>query len=83
MTCLGRLYGWGWGGGGGGVTPTHLILGAKRGWVVSSTLRPFYPLERTGTNYTGGRAVIETGLDGTENLAHTRIRSPDRLARSV
>jgi len=67
----------------GGVTPTHSILGAGRGWVVSSTIRPFDPLERTGTNHTGGRVGIEAVLDGTENLSHTGIRSPDRSARSV
>jgi hypothetical protein len=29
-------------------------LGAKRGWVVSTTPRPLYPRERPGTHCTGG-----------------------------
>jgi hypothetical protein len=68
------------GGGGRGVTPTHSILGPRRGGAARRTLRPIYPLVRTDTNYTAGWVGIEAGLDGTENLAHTGIRSHDRLA---
>jgi hypothetical protein len=41
-------------------------LGARRGWVVSSTPRPLYPRERPGTHYTGGWVGPRAGLDVCE-----------------
>jgi hypothetical protein len=52
-------------------------LGGRRGWVVSTTPRQLYPRERPGTQCTGGWVGPRAGLD-----APTRIRSPDRPARS-
>jgi hypothetical protein len=57
-------------------------LGARRGWVVSTTPRPLYPRERLGTQCTGGWVGPSAGLDVCENRTPTRIRSPDRPARS-
>jgi len=55
---------------------------ARRGCVVSTTSRPFCPLERSGIYCTGGWVVLGgTGLDGTENLASTGVRSSDCPAR--
>jgi hypothetical protein len=39
-----------------------LNLGARRGWVVSTTPRPFYLLERPGTHCTGGWVGPRAGL---------------------
>ena len=58
-------------------------LGARWGWVVSTTPRPLYPRERDPVPI-----VQEVGWapepvwTGAENLAPTVIRSPDRPARS-
>jgi hypothetical protein len=52
------------------------------GWIVNATAWPLYPLERPGTHCIGGWVGPRDGLDGSENLAPTRIRSPDRPARS-
>jgi hypothetical protein len=38
-------------------------LGARRGWVVSTTPRPLYPRERPGTHCTGGWVGPTAGLD--------------------
>jgi hypothetical protein len=51
---------------GGGIAPTHLQPGTRRRWVVSTMLRPLYPLERPSTHCTGD--WVGAGLDGTENL---------------
>jgi hypothetical protein len=40
--------------GGRGIVLLFLDLGARRGWVVSTTPRPLYPWERLGTHCTGG-----------------------------
>jgi hypothetical protein len=40
--------------GGRGIALLFLDLGDRRGWVVSTMPRPFYPLERPGTHRTGG-----------------------------
>jgi hypothetical protein len=40
--------------GGTGIALLFLDLGARRGWVVSTTPRPLYPRERPGTHCTGG-----------------------------
>jgi hypothetical protein len=52
-------------------------------WVVNTTPRPLYPLERPGTHCTEGWLGPRTGLDwcGKSRLP-TGIRSPDRPARS-
>jgi hypothetical protein len=48
-------------------SPTHFFnLGARRGWVVSTTPRPFYLLERPGTHCTGGWVGSRAGLDVCE-----------------
>jgi hypothetical protein len=69
--------------GGRGIALLFQDFGARRGWGVSSTPRP---------HFTQGQdpvpIVQEDGWapapvwTGAENLAHTGIRSPDRLARS-
>jgi hypothetical protein len=41
-------------------------LGARRGWVVSTTPRPLYPWERPGTHCTGGWVGPRVGLDVCE-----------------
>jgi len=61
---------------GTGITPTHLQPSTKR-QVVSIALRPFYPQERPSTHCTGGWVELGAGLDRTENLAPTVIRSLD------
>jgi hypothetical protein len=40
--------------GGRGIALLFLDLGARRGWVVSTTPRPLYPQERPGSHFTGG-----------------------------
>jgi hypothetical protein len=59
-----------------GAALLFLDLGARRGWVVSTTPRPFYPRERPGTHCIGGPVWTYA-----KNLAPTGIRSPDRPAR--
>jgi hypothetical protein len=39
-------------------------LGARKGWVVSTTPRPLYPREILGTHCTGGWVGPRAGLDG-------------------
>jgi hypothetical protein len=41
-------------GGGRGIAALFLDLSGRRGWVVSTMPRPFYPQERPGTYCTGG-----------------------------
>jgi hypothetical protein len=43
-----------------------LDLGARRGWVVSTTPRPLYPWEKPGTHCTGGWVGPRAGLDVCE-----------------
>jgi hypothetical protein len=58
-------------------------LGGRWGWVVNTTPRPLYPRERDPVPI-----VQEAGWNpgpirtGAEHLDPTRIRSPDRPARS-
>jgi len=66
----------------GYIAPTHRDFGAKGVFVVSKTIRPLYPPERTGANCTEARVGLGVGLDGHENLAATGIRSPDGPDRS-
>jgi hypothetical protein len=49
-----------------GIALLILDLGARRGWVVSTMLRPLYPRERPGTHCTGGWVGLRAGLDVLE-----------------
>jgi hypothetical protein len=48
---------------GTGIALLFLNLGARRGWMVSTTPRPLYPRERLGTHCTGGWVDLRAGLD--------------------
>jgi hypothetical protein len=48
--------------GGRGIALLFLDLGARRGWVVSTTPRPLYARERPGTHCTGGWVGPRAGL---------------------
>jgi hypothetical protein len=61
---------------------SFLDLGARKGWVVSTTPRPHNPRERPGTHCTGGWVDPRAGLDVCEKSRPTGIRSPDRPSRS-
>jgi hypothetical protein len=52
--------------GGRGIALVFLDLGARRGWVVSTTPRPLYHWERPGTHCTGGWVGPRAGLDVCE-----------------
>jgi hypothetical protein len=52
--------------GGRGIALLFPDLGARRGWVVSTTPRPLYPRERPGTPCTGGWVGPRAGLDVCE-----------------
>jgi hypothetical protein len=52
------------------------------GWVVNSTPRPLYPRKRPVTHCIGGWVGPRAGMDGCGKSYPTRIRSPDRPARS-
>src|SRR5215471_2012938 len=49
--------------GGRSIALLFLDLGARRGWVVSTTPRPLYPRERLGTHSTGGWVGPKADLD--------------------
>jgi hypothetical protein len=49
-----------------GIFTLTLNLGARRGWVVSTTPRPLYPRKRPGTHCTGGWVGPRAGLDVCE-----------------
>ena len=51
-------------------------------WMVNDTPRPLYSWERPGTHCIGGWVGPTAFWTGAENLAPSRIRSPDRPARS-
>jgi hypothetical protein len=54
-----------------GIALLILNLGARRGWVISTTPRPLYPRERPGTHCTEGWVVPRAGLDVCEkSLTH-------------
>ena len=57
-------------------------LGIRRRWVVSTMLCMLYPWGRHVTQCTGGWVSLGAGVDGTENLASTRIWSSDHPASS-
>jgi hypothetical protein len=67
---------------GRGIALLFLDLGARKGWVFSTTPRPLYLRERPGTHYTGGWVGLRADLDVWKKLAPTGIRSPDRPARN-
>jgi hypothetical protein len=52
--------------GGRGIALLFLDLGTRREWVVSTTPRLLYPLERPGTHCTGGWVGPRAGLDVCE-----------------
>ena len=47
------------------------------GWVFNATPRPLYPWKRPGTHCIGGWVGPKAGLDVSENLDPTGIRTPD------
>jgi hypothetical protein len=47
---------------GRGIALLFLNLGARRGWVVSTTPQPLYPRERPGTHCTEGWVDLRAGL---------------------
>jgi hypothetical protein len=51
------------GGGVRGIVLHSLDLGARRGWLFSTTRRPLYPRERPSTHCTGGCVGPRAGLD--------------------
>jgi hypothetical protein len=51
-------------------------LGARRGWVVSTTSWPLYPRERPGTHCTGGWVDPRAGLDVCEKSRPHRDSIP-------
>jgi hypothetical protein len=57
-------------------------LGIRRKWVVSTMLCMLFPRGRHVTYCTGGWVGLGAGVYGTENLASTRIWSPDHPASS-
>jgi hypothetical protein len=65
-----------------GIALLILDLGARRGWVVTTTPRPLYPRKRPGTHCTGCWVGPRVGLDVCDKSRPTGIRSPDRPARS-
>jgi hypothetical protein len=62
--------------GGRGIALLFLNLGARRGWVVSTTPRPFYPRERPGTHCTGGWMGRRAGIDSCEKSRPYRDSIP-------
>jgi hypothetical protein len=59
-----------------------LNLGARRGWVVSTTPRLLYPQERPGTHCTGGWVGPGPVWKCVKNLTPTGIRSLEHPAHS-
>jgi hypothetical protein len=51
-----------------GIALVILNLGARRGWVVSTTPRPLYSRERAGTHRTGGWVGRRADLDVCEKI---------------
>ena len=67
-------------GGGGSIDPTHLHLGLRRKWVVSTTLPPL-PLEGPSIPCIGCWLGLGAGLEARNISPPTGIRSPDRPVR--
>src|SRR5215468_7776901 len=59
-----------------GIALSFIDLGARRGWVVSTTPRPLYPRERPGTHCTGGWVDPRAGLDVCEKSHPNRDSIP-------
>jgi hypothetical protein len=59
-----------------GIALLILDLDARRGWVVSTTARPFYPRERPPTHCTGGWVGPRAGLDVCEKSRPPRDSIP-------
>jgi hypothetical protein len=59
-----------------GVALSFHDLGARRGWVVSTTARPLYTWERPGTHCTGGSVGPRAGLDMCEKSRPHRDSIP-------
>ena len=55
-----------YGRGGRGISLLFFDLGARMGWVVSTTPQPLYPRERPDTHCTGGWEGPRAGLDVCE-----------------
>jgi hypothetical protein len=51
---------------GRGIALLFRDLGARRGWVVSTTPRQLYPRDRPVTHFTGGWVGLRAGLDVCE-----------------
>jgi hypothetical protein len=59
-------------------------LSARRGWVVSTTLRPLYPRQTPSTHCTGGWVSLGGPIwTAAEKFAPTRIRFLGRPARNM
>jgi hypothetical protein len=56
-----------------GIALLNRDLGARRWWMVSTTLRPIYPWERPGTHCTGGWVGPRASLDMCEKSRPHRI----------
>ena len=68
--------------GGRGIALLFQALGSRRGGVVSSTPRPHFISGKTRYQLYRRLGGFQGRSGGAENLAPTRIRSPDRPARS-
>jgi hypothetical protein len=68
--------------GGRGIALIFPDLGARRGWVVSTTPRPLYPEKDPVPIVQEAGWAPGPVWTCEKNLAPTRIRSPDRPARS-
>jgi hypothetical protein len=68
--------------GGRGIALLFLDLGARRGWVVSTTPSRFTPGKDPVPIVQEAGWALGPGLDMCENSRPTGIRSPDRPARS-
>jgi hypothetical protein len=58
-------------------------LGARRGWVVSTTPRPLYPRKRSDTHCTGGWVGPRAGLDVCEKSFSRRDFFDPRTVQPV
>jgi hypothetical protein len=69
------------GGGGRSIALLFLDLGARRGWVVSTTPLSLYPREKPGTHCTEGWVGPRAGLDVCEKSRHHRDSIPGPSSR--
>jgi hypothetical protein len=61
---------------GRGIAVLFLDLGARMGWVVSTTPRQVYPRERHGIHCTGGWVGLRVGLNVCKKSRHHRDSIP-------